>query len=441
MAEDWTTRFGSDTPRAAEWYERAKKVLPGGVSYAIRDFAPHPFYVTRGEGCRLHDVDGHTYLDYWCGHGALILGHAPDVVVRAVADQLTRGSHFGYSHPREVELAEQVSRRMPGAEMIRYTNSGTEAAMYTVGLARAFTGRLRLAKIEGGWHGGVEALNKAVRAPYDGAECCGQNPAAREATSVVRFNDLDAARDLLAGRDTAALFVEPLMGAAGFLPAEPAYLEGLRDLCTAAGTLLVFDEVISGFRLGPGGAQVRYGVTPDITILGKILGGGFPIGALCGRREILSRLDHRQVPRARDRAFHGGTFAANPVSVTAGLATLSSLDEAAYQRLEALGSRARDGIRAALDRAGLDAAVTGLASTVAIHFRRGVPRHAREAAAADMEMARAYYAFMLAHGVAFLTPTVPHMFISTAHGELEIDRFVSLTEEFAREACRRGTAP
>ncbi len=431
--QQWIDELGRRTPRAREWANRARRVLPGGVSYAIRDLAPHPFYVDRAKGARVFDVDGNSYVDYWCGHGALILGHAFPSVVDAVTRQIERGSHFGFAHPLEVELAEQVQARMRGAERIRYTNSGTEANLYAVGLARACTGRTRIAKMEGGWHGGVEALNKAVKAPFDDRAAAGLNPAALEATSVVPFNDLDAARRALEPGDVAALLVEPLMGAAGFLPAAPSYLEGLRDLTRHHGTLLVFDEVITGFRLGPAGAQGLYGVTPDITILGKILGGGYPIGALVGRADVFAYLDHRQFPEPRNRAFHGGTFAANPVSVTAGLATLAELaNPEVYARLGVLGERARSGLRQIIADTGAEASVTGVGSLVGLHFRRDEPRDARESSAAASAMARDYTTFMLTRGVTFLTPTMPHMFISAAHTEEDIDSLVSLTESFFR---------
>jgi glutamate-1-semialdehyde 2,1-aminomutase len=233
------------TPASRRLFERAQSVLPGGVSYAIRDMPPYPFYVDRASGSRLWDVDGNEYTDYWCGHGALILGHAPEAVTAAVTRQLRRGAHYGFAHPLEIELAEMVTSMVPGAEMVRFTNSGAEANTYAVALARAATGRIRIVKIEGGWHGGCEALMKAVHAPFTGPEAAGLNPAASADTLVVAFNDLDEAGDVLARARPAALFVEPMMGAAGFITAAAGYLDGLRQLCSEHGVLLVFDEVIT----------------------------------------------------------------------------------------------------------------------------------------------------------------------------------------------------
>ncbi len=423
--------YAARTPRSQAWFERARAVLPAGVSYGIRDLAPYPFYVERAQGSRLWDVDGNEYTDYWCGHGALILGHAPASVVEAACRQVSRGSHFGFAHPLEVELAEVITRLVPSAEMVRYANSGTEANMYALGLARAHTGRTKVAKMEGGWHGGLESLNTAVHAPFGEPEALGLNPHATADTVALPFNDLDAASRAIARGDLAALFVEPMMGAAGCLAADREYLEGLRELCTRYGTLLVFDEVITGFRLAPGGAQQYYGVTPDVTTLGKILGGGFPIGALCGRREVFERLDHRRFGGRGDRAFQGGTFSGNPVSLAAGLATLKQLESGeVHARLDRLGARLRVGIADAFAAHDIPVGVTGLGSVVGVHFRAGAPRNAAEASADDLTVARRYFDHMRGRGIVFLLPTSPHMFVSAAHTEDDIEAFLAATGEF-----------
>jgi glutamate-1-semialdehyde 2,1-aminomutase len=428
-----------ETTRSRAFFERAQRVLPGGVSYAIRDLAPYPFYVQRASGSRLWDVDGNEYTDYWCGHGALILGHAPEDVSAALSHQIPRGTHYGFAHPLEVELAEAVVTLVPGAEMIRFTNSGTEANGYAVMLARAATGRTKIVKIEGGWHGGCEPLMTAVHAPFGTPEAAGLNPAASADTLVAGFNDLDQAADVVSRHHPAAFFVEPMMGAAGLITPAPGYLEGLRRICSDHGTLLVFDEVITGFRLAPGGAQQLFGVVPDITVLGKILGGGFPVGALAGRRDVFVHLDHRRFPARADRAFHGGTFSANPVTMCAGLETLRQLgDGRVYAYLAALGEQARRGLEGIFARAGLRASVTGLGSTFAIHFRASAPRNAREAAEDDAELARRYFDFARERGIAFLTPALPHMFLSAAHTAADIDRLLEVTEGFVRMAAGAG---
>ena len=435
MTDTTTSTSASGAPASRAWFERAQQVLPGGVSYAIRDLAPYPFYVTRAAGSRLYDVDGREYTDYWCGHGALILGHAPRRVTDAVCRQVALGSHFGFAHPLEVELAEMVTRMVPSAEMMRYTNSGTEANMYAVGLARACTGRTKIAKMEGGWHGGVECLQKAVKVPFDVPDSAGLNPHAMADTMALPFNDLEAAGRALAGGDLACLIVEPMMGAAGCIPADRDYLVGLRELTARHGTLLVFDEVITGFRLSVGGAQQHFGVIPDITILGKILGGGFPIGALCGRRHLFERLDHRRFAGKHERVFQGGTFSANPVSLVAGIETLKALEDGATHReLDRLGSRLRAGLADTFRAHGIPAATTGAGSAIGVHFRQGAPRNAREAAEDDSTLARAYFDHMRARGIAYLSPGLPHMFLSSAHTDRDIDAFIAATTEFAAAA-------
>ena len=274
---EWTDRYTGLTPSSRRLYERARNVLPGGVTYSIRDLPPYPFYVARAAGATVYDVDGNAYTDYWCGHGALLLGHAPAVVVSALARQIELGTHFGYAHPLELELAEMVKARVPCAEMVRYTSSGTEANMYAIALARAVTGRSTIAKIEGGWHGGCESLNKAVHRPFSSLESAGLSQTALGETIVVPFNDLGAAEEVTVRQRPACLFIEPMLGAAGLIPPEPGYLQALAHLCEENGTLLIFDEVITGFRLAPGGAQELFGCAQWPS--SERSRGGLPIGA------------------------------------------------------------------------------------------------------------------------------------------------------------------
>ena len=432
LSSEPLAHYAATTPRSRALFERAARVLPAGVSYAIRDVAPHPFYVDRAAGCRLTDVDGNVYTDYWSGHGALLLGHVPACVAEAVTRQLERGTHYGFAHELEIELAEIIARAIPGVEMVRYTNSGTEAAMYAISLARAYTGRSRIGKVEGGWHGGSDTLRRAVHVPFDEPEA-GLDSAAAGTTVAFPFNDLARARHAIARGDLACVIVEPMLGAAGFIPAEPGYLDGLARACREHGTLLICDEVITGFRYHFGAVQEHHGVRADITVLGKIIGGGFPIGALCGSREVFDRLDHHRFPSPRDRAFHGGTFAGNPISVAAGIATLKALEDGtAYRHLERIGDLARVGLDRAFCEAGIDASVTGITSTVCVHFRRDAPRNAREASEGDVALGRRYYEWMLAARIAYLTPTVAHMFLNAAHTEADIADLVNTTAAFAR---------
>lgn len=431
--ETWEEYYVNRRPRSRRLFERAGKVLPGGVSYAIRDLTPYPFYVDHASGSRLYDADGNVYTDYWLGHGALILGHAPRGVIDAAKRQMERGTHFGFSHPLEVELAELVVEMVPSAEMVRFTNSGTEANMYAVRLARSYTGRMKIAKFEGGWHGGYNALHKAAHAPFTLPESAGLNPKALEDTLVLPFNDLDGVREVVESEDLACVILEPILGAGGFIPPEPGFLEGLRELCDESGTLLIFDEVITGFRLALGGAQELFGVIPDITVLGKILGGGFPIGALCGSREIFERIDHRKYPDPTVRSFHGGTFTANPVSMVAGIETLNELKKGGvYEHVNRLAERVRAGLEDVFERSDVDASITGVRSTFCIHFQKEKPRNAREAAKNDVKLANALHIYMISRGIAYVSPNLPHMFLSSAHTDQDIEDFLAAAEGFVR---------
>ena len=433
VVESWKETYLNRTKKSRELFDRASSVLPGGVSYAIRDLTPYPFYVDHASGSRLYDIDGNVYTDYWVGHGALILGHAPKRVVDAVKNQMEQGTHFGYSHPLEVELAELVVELMPSAEMVRFTNSGTEANMYATRLARAYTGRMKIAKFEGGWHGGYDVLHKAVHAPFMAPESAGLDPKALEDTLVLTFNDLDAAEKIAKSSDLAAIILEPVLGAGGIITPEPGFLEGLREICDGNETLLIFDEVITGFRLALGGAQELFGVTPDITVLGKILGGGFPIGGLCGRSDIFEHIDQRKYPDSAARSFQGGTFVGNPMSMVAGIETLNELKEGnVYGHVNRLGEKIRAGLGDIFERSDVDATITGVGSVFAIHFQKEKPRNAWDIAKNNVKLANALHMCMLSKNIAYVSPSLPHMFLSSAHIDKDIEEFLAAVEDFAR---------
>jgi glutamate-1-semialdehyde 2,1-aminomutase len=419
------------TPESKRIFQRAKKVLPAGVTYSLRAIHPHPFYVRKADGVKLFDVDDNVYTDYWVGHGALILGHSPRTVIKAVSNQLENGTHFGFCHELEIELAERIVDMMPCAEMVRYTNSGTEANLYGTRLARAYTDKMKMVKIEGGWHGGYDSLHFAVHYPFDVSESAGLNPKTTQDTTVVPFNDLEAAEKVLKPRDKACLIIEPVLAAAGFLTPEEGYLEGLREICDDTDTLLIFDEVVTGFRLAKGGAQEYYGVTPDISIIGKILGGGFPIGAFCGRKEIFDFIDHNMYREMEKRSAHGGTFVGNPISTTAGIATLDILKHSkTYEKINNLGKKMRNNLKDIIDRNKLKGSVTGIGSTFALHFLEKPPINAREMAKGDLKVSNAYYHHMLERKIAFMSPAISHCFICEPHKKIEIEKFLNATEEF-----------
>jgi glutamate-1-semialdehyde 2,1-aminomutase len=420
------------TPNSRRSYERAKRVLPAGVSYAIRYFEPYPFYTARAQGSKLYDVDGNEYVDFWLGHTALILGHNPKAVMTHVKQQLEKGVMYGTPHEAEIELAEQVVKMVPSAEMVRFTNSGTEANMYAVRLARAYTGLSKIAKFEGGWHGGYDALQKGVRYPFDMPESAGLTTQAMQETIVLPFNDLVGVEKRLKSEKIASITVEPVLGAGGVIPAEREFLKGLRELCNERSILLIFDEVITGFRLAPGGGQQYYGVTPDITVLGKILGGGFPIGAFCGSQEIMNRLDTFLYERP-DYSFHGGTFAANPISMIAGLATLRILEDGSIAKsLNRHGEKVRSELKEIFGANGMDVQVTGAGSLFFTHFTKEEVKNAYIAAQADKKKLANFHSYLIANGV-FILPTHEAV-LSKAHTKADMEKLFSKTEDYAKRS-------
>jgi len=421
------------TKKSKELYERASVVLPAGVSYSIRALPPYPFYVKEAKGVKIKDVDGNIYTDYWVGHGALILGHSPKPVVEAVKEQLDKGTHFGFAHEYEVALAEKIIKHLPSGEKMRYCASGTEANMYGSRLARAYTNRMKMLKIEGGWHGGYDSLHAYVNYPYDRSESAGLNPKVTEDTYAVPFNDLDSVRKIVKKYDFSCIILEPIMGAAGFLTPEPGYLEGLREICDEHGILLIFDEVVTGFRLGLGGAQGHYGVTPDMTILGKIIGGGFPIGAFCASEDIMEKIDHIKYPEPETRSAHGGTFTGNPISTLAGKATIEELEnKPIYEKINDLGEKMREGLEDIFERSEIPASVTGVGSVFGIHFQDSPPKNAGETMKNDVKATEAYFSHMLENGIVYLSPTTSHSWISSPHTVEDVDKYLKSTEEFVR---------
>lgn len=426
-----SAEYASRTSRSRSLYERAKRVLPAGVSYGIRYFEPYPFYTARARGSHLYDVDGNEYVDFWLGHTALILGHSPPEVVEVVKRQLEIGTQYGTSHELEVDLAEQVAKMVPSTQMVRFTNSGTEANMYAVRLARAYTGKSKVAKFEGGWHGGYDALHVGVKYPFNLPESAGLTTGATEDTLLLPFNDAAAVEEKLRREpEVGALIVEPVLGGGGGIAAEGTFLRALRELCDKKNILLIFDEVITGFRLAPGGAQQYYNVLPDLTVFGKILGGGFPVGAFGGPREIMERLD-TLVHKRPHFSFHGGTFAANPITMAAGLTTLRILEDGRFiDKLNTLGEKVRERMKMIFEENGAVAQVTGTSSLFNVHFTKERPKNANDVFRADRNKQIEYDLNLIANGV-FVLPTHTAA-LSTAHSESDIEKLLSVTETYAR---------
>lgn len=425
-------KYLSKTARSREAYERARMVLPAGVTYRIRFFEPYPFYVAKADGSRLYDLDGNSYIDFWCAHFSLILGHRHPKVVEAIKEQLDKGYHYGLCHEMEVRLAEQVVKMVPSAKMVRFSNSGTEANMYAVRLARTFTKRVKIAKFEGNWHGGYDSLHIAVKPPLDKPQSGGLAEGALKDTVVLPYNDLEGVRKAVKGLELASMTIEPVMGAGGMIPADKEFLKGLRELCDEIGALLIFDEVITGFRLSPGGAQQLYGVLPDLTVLGKIVGGGLPIGAIAGRGEVMEHMDHLKYAE-NEFSFHGGTGVGNPLCMVAGYSTLKTLEnQGIYHHIGALGRKAREGLRDIFDRRGVDVQITGLESLFCCHFvKEGPVKDIHAASMGDRKLAEKFHRHLLSEGILFIEPRIIHGAISAAHSYEDINSLLMAAENFS----------
>jgi glutamate-1-semialdehyde 2,1-aminomutase len=356
--------------------------MPGGVSHNQRYHAPYPLYFAEAHGSHLQDVDGNDYYDLWMAHYDAILGHAPPEIVGAVQAALGAGMHVGLPMEHEVRLAQRVVKLVPSAEQVRFCSSGTEATMYAVRLARAFTGRNTILKIVGGWHGANTDLMVDVTLPeFIGAEGKGLLPGLAQYTRSVQYNDIeDTARAIeAAGSDWAGIILEPAMGSAGFLPAQPAYLRFLREETRRRGAVLIFDEIITGFRVALGGAQEFFGVTPDLTTLGKVLGGGMPVGAIAGKAEILEISSAKRTVPKKDRVIiGGGTYSCNPLTMVAGIKMLDILQarrDEIYPALAEKNQRFCHGLEQAFGAVGLPVAVTRIGSLQEVHFLKepGLP--------------------------------------------------------------------
>jgi glutamate-1-semialdehyde 2,1-aminomutase len=426
--------------RSEALFERAKAVLPGGVNSPVRAFRAvggTPFFVARAAGARLTDVDGRTYVDYVCSWGPLILGHAHPAVLDAIRAAAERGWTYGTPCEAEVELAELVTRRMPAVEMVRFVNSGTEATMAAVRLARAATRRDVLLKFEGCYHGHADSfLVKAGSgvATLGLPDSPGVPAALAELTVTVPFNDPGAVEEVFRrrGRELAAVIVEPYVGNCGFIAPEPGFHAALRALCDRHGALLIFDEVMTGFRVAAGGAQERLQVRPDLTTLGKIVGGGMPVGAYGGRADLM-RLVAPDGP-----VYQAGTLAGNPVAMAAGLATLRETGRAGfYEALDQRTARLVAGIGDAARRHGVPLATGHAGSMWGSYFAPGPVRNFAQAKGADTALFARWHQAALARGV-FLAPSAFEAgFVSSAHTDADIDFSIAQLDAALGEARAR----
>lgn len=374
---DLFDRYRELFPVSADFHNRALAVMPGGVSHNLRLINPHPFYPEKAKGARLTTKEGRTLIDLWMGHYAMILGHAPDFVAEAAVRAISGGWHWGVPCEGQVLLAEKLQKAVPVMEKMRFCCTGTEATMYSVRLARAFTNKPFVLKVAGGWHGASTDLSFSVKHPFEGPEGPGLLEPEAQGVGRLHFNDVEASAKVIEQHknELAAIIVEPMIGAGGFLPPKPGYLEFLRKACTDLGAVLIFDEIITGFRFRYGSLGDMYGVKPDLTTFGKIVGGGFPIGVYGGREEIMTLCDPRKKNTpGRPVLVGGGTFSCNPVSMAGGLATLDALEKDAdtlYPALAEKGEKMRKGVVARLTAKGIPAVTTGMGSLFMTHILKG----------------------------------------------------------------------
>ena len=416
-----------DTTRSSSLYARASRLIPGGVNSPARAWTAvggQPLFISRAQGSRIWDVDGNELIDFVGSWGPMILGHAHPRVVEAARQAALSGTSFGAPTEAELRMAELVVDALPSAEMVRFVNSGTEAAMSALRLARAHTGRSKILKFEGGYHGHDDALLVEAGsgvASHGIATSAGVHPEYAASTLVAPYNDLDAVRSLFATNrgEIAALIVEPVAGNMGVVEPEPGFLEGLRELTSKDGALLIFDEVITGFRVHPGGAQTMYGVLPDITCLGKIIGGGFPVGAYGANEEIMRNV------APLGSMYQAGTLSGNPVAMAAGIAALEELRKPGiYERLADITSKLVLGLTDAFASAGTPVTINSVCGMATVFFAKRPVTNMAEAGASDGEAFASFFHKMIEQGIYPPPSPFEAWFVSLAHTPADIEATV-----------------
>jgi len=432
---------GGAGPRSKALNAVARRLFPGGVSSPVRAFkgvGGEPPVIRAAKGAWLTDVDGHRYVDLIGAWGPMIVGHGHPAVVAAVTRRVRRGVATGTPSPDEVRLGKRVTEILPHVERLRFVVSGTEACMSALRLARAATGRDVVIKFEGCYHGHGDAFLSSAGSgalTFDAPDSPGVPASVVASTVTAPYNDLGAVERIFDRHrgQVAAVFVEPIVGNMGFVEPVEGFLAGLRHACDVHGALLVFDEVMTGFRVHPGGAQTLFGIRPDLTCLGKVIGGGFPVGAYGGRAELLGMV------APEGRVYQAGTLAGQPVAMTAGLATLREIRRpGAFERLAAATDRLATGIERTLREIGIEAVAPHRGGMMGLWFAPRAPHNLAEAKGTRTDLFRSYHASMLASGVYLPPSPFEAWFVSTAHGEAEIDHVLAATAAWAREAAKQA---
>lgn len=426
-------RYKRNTKRSAKLFNKSKKIHVNGVHHNIRFFEPYPFVVRSSSGKHVIDLDSNKYVDYWMGHWSLILGHAPKEVKDTVKDQVSKGWMYGTVNEQMVKLSELVHTGVKVAEKIRYSTSGTEATMYAVRLARSFTGKKTVAKIDGGWHGYASDLLKTVNWPFSNSESSGLVD--EDYVISLPYNDLEGSLKILEDvkSDLTCIIAEPVLGGGGCIPATKEYLKGLEEFAHKNDSLFILDEIVTGFRFRFGCYYPTMGLDPDIVTLGKIIGGGFPIGAICGKDEIMEMANTSKYEKTARAYIGGGTFSANPVSMIAGATTLLTLKKNAtiYEHIGKLGSTIRKELFKVFDGKVI---VTGKGSLFMTHFlKKGINniQNAADASRCDKELLHRYHFEMIANDGIFFLPGKLGAF-SRAHTTSDVKNMIKASEEFAQ---------
>ncbi|ADH98936.1 glutamate-1-semialdehyde 2,1-aminomutase [Salisediminibacterium selenitireducens] len=420
--------------KSKEAFQQAKPLMPGGVNSPVRAFKSvgmDPVYMEHGEGSHIFDLDGNEYIDYVLSWGPLVHGHADPQVIKSVQETAAKGTSFGAPHEYETRLAELVIERVPSIEVVRMVNSGTEATMSALRLARGYTGKNKILKFEGCYHGhGDSLLIKAGSgvATLGLPDSPGVPESVASNTLTVPYNDLDSLKLAFDkfGDDIAAVILEPITGNMGVVLPEPGFLEGIREITESHGSLMIFDEVMTGFRSGYHCAQGRLGVTPDLTCLGKVIGGGLPVGAYGGKREIMERI------APSGDIYQAGTLSGNPLAMAAGYETISQLTTESYEQFERLGKRLADGLSKAAKEFGVPHWINHAGSMVGFFFTDQKVKNFETASSSDLNLFNAYFREMLHQGISLPPSQFEGMFLSTKHTEEDIDQ----TIEAARNAFK-----
>ena len=442
--EKFLRAYTARTPRSRQIYEEARQFLPGGVSGNAKFFKPHPIYVKKASGSKITDVDGNVYIDFLDGAGSAILGHGPQAVTSAVVAQMAEAISPIFATELEVRLAKKVVSHMRYMEMVRFVNSGSEATFLATRAARAFTGRDRVAKFEGGYHGQHDfgfigsfvAGAGSDHGPVPIPGCAGTQRSSLDDLLLLPYND-PAALDIVRDRayELAAVVIEPVAAfGIGAIPADHGFLTALRRLTEEKGILLIFDEIVTGFRLGLGGASAYFGVKPDLGAIGKIVGGGFPIGGYGGRRDIMEKVvtPTKQPSDVKEKIFSSGTFSGNPISMAAGLAMIEELEKGdIYEYIAGLGNKVREGLRNAAHGAGFKFQAAGIGSIFHVHFTDEPIRDKRSAMRADSAKQYEFSMGMISKGV--LLPPAHPGFISAAHSDADVDEVLRIAREVLQE--------